>query len=269
MVTRSSARVDERRRGSPAPSPPSRIARRAAQVAARRAACRRAAPPRTTRTPRARAPADGVGERLRGGDRQPERAAHRAAQRLPAERIRRALAGDDARSRRRPPRRGRSRRRCRDPARSLSISDERPAVRAKTCVDAWPAAARAIATTPDGVRDRADRGEHRIGDGDASRLAARAAPAPASAPSAAVRRAPSANAATSSRDAERERLLDEMLAVEQHRARRLAVASRRSRKRFTSGFCRLAMRSMKAASIVARTLQLPISDAVVSATIPR
>ena len=98
-----------------------------------------------------------VGAHL-GDDRQPQRAAHRPAQRLPAERIRRTAGGDQAGRARRPRPRGRSRRGCRDPARRPRRRPARPGWRT---ADRPSAAGRsASATMPLGGLDRADRVHH-------------------------------------------------------------------------------------------------------------
>ena len=73
---------------SPAPSPPIRMASGPRQDRSRTAAGRRAAPWRRPGShARARRRSSRVGTSRSASDRQPERAAHRSAQRLPAERI--------------------------------------------------------------------------------------------------------------------------------------------------------------------------------------
>ena len=69
---------------------------RAAQVGTPAAACRAAARSRRSAMPRCSERLDRRRSGWRDCDRQPERAAHRAAQRLPAERIRRAVGRDHA-----------------------------------------------------------------------------------------------------------------------------------------------------------------------------
>ena len=68
----------------------------AAEFGRRAAACRVRGTARRWRRPRCAQPARAPRTRLPHGDRQPERAAHRAAQRLPAERVGGAIGGDDA-----------------------------------------------------------------------------------------------------------------------------------------------------------------------------
>ncbi len=95
MVSRSSAACDERRRQ--ARSFAAKENRdRAAAGGTPAAACPAAGTVATIAMPRLAKPLTAAARRLTDGNRQAKRAAHRAAQGLPAERIGRSVGGDDA-----------------------------------------------------------------------------------------------------------------------------------------------------------------------------